>query len=104
MSVWIRAFFVLLVPLFLSTAWAEDPSAESVTQPADPVSTEAVPEPVEDAASTADDESYESGEVTGRIEDGRNFVWAAYGLTWAVLSFYGLMVFLRSRKRPEEAP
>ena len=48
MSVWIRAFFVLLVPLFLSTAWAEDPSAESVTQPADPVSTEAVPEPVEE--------------------------------------------------------
>jgi hypothetical protein len=33
----------------------------------------------------------------GVIADGWGFVWAAYGLTWAVLGGYAINLMLRSR-------
>ena len=104
MSGWVRSIFALWVSLFVSTAWAEGLDAEDPwTQTPVQTTTEPVAEPVEEAANTEDGESYESEESSGRIEDGRNFVWAAYGLTWAVLLIYGLLVFVRSRRRPQES-
>lgn len=37
----------------------------------------------------------------GRIEGGWSYVWVSYGLTWAVMAFYGLSLWLRSRSAGE---
>jgi hypothetical protein len=35
--------------------------------------------------------------MTGMIEGGWGYVWAVYGMTWAVFCFYGLSLYLRGR-------
>ena len=43
---------------------------------------------------TATGPSYADG-MAGKIEDGRRFVWAAYGVSWAVLILFTLSVIRR---------
>jgi hypothetical protein len=35
---------------------------------------------------------------SGRIQGGWEFIWAAYGITWAALSLYALSLWLRRPK------
>ncbi len=54
--------------------------------------------PSEAYESSASPDTPEYGQgVSGKIEDGRRFVWAAYGVSWAVLLLFTLSVFRRLR-------
>ena len=38
--------------------------------------------------------------MTGVIEGGMTFVWAAYGITWGGLLAYGISLVVRTRRLP----
>lgn len=42
-----------------------------------------------------------AAELTGAIEGGWEFVWAAYGITWATFILYAVSLFVRTPR--EEA-
>ena len=94
-------FLVALLCLWGSLAWAApDPDAEP--QPAPEAASEAVEE-AGDAQESEDDSGYadSEAELTGKIKDGRKFVWAAYGVSWAVLLIYSASVIRRWRVQCE---
>ena len=98
MNSFIRNVSLVVMICCASTTWAQDSSSTSSgleSQSEESMALEAIP--ADDAEITQDDEVDEAVDFSGRIEDGRNFVWAAYGLTWAVLMIYGVVVVVRSR-------
>ncbi len=39
-----------------------------------------------------------AAELTGAIQGGWEYVWAAYGITWATFALYTLSLYLRAPK------
>ena len=74
------------------------PEAESSSDPEAVSSTGSSKEPEGYAADAEDpaEAGYGQG-VSGRIEDGRRFVWAAYGVSWSALLLFTYSALRRWR-------